>query len=587
MNAETFLENFGHLADAPGGVKKLREMILQLAVQGKLVEQDPNDEPAERELERIAKARRELVAKGNVRSSKQMPLPDLDEAPFLIPPSWQWTRIGSLMEKMGAGSTPLGGRKVYVDQGVPFLRSQNVWNDGLRLDGVARIPKDIHERMAGTHVHARDVLLNITGASIGRCAVVPDPFASANVSQHVAILRPIERRFSDFLHLCVISRFFQERVMRVQVGVSREGLSMTRLRHFPVPFPPLAEQRRIVAKVDELMSLCDELEARQQERNRVRVRLNEAALDRLTTAGDDDELTAAWTRVRSHFDTLYTVPENVAALRQAILQLAVQGKLVEQDPNDEPASLLLSDVESLRSQLVSQNCMPNYHPQEELDTTRFRCFLPPTWEWAQLGALISLMDSGWSPKCDDHPTTSPQQWGVLKTTAVQPLRYDAMQHKQLPAKLEPRRQHEVQAGDLLITRAGPRQRVGISCVVTETRPRLMISDKIIRFHLLSDALLPDFIVLCLNAGVSQGFLEEQKSGMAASQMNIAQTKLRRTPMPIAPTNEQRRIVERVRQLMSLCDDLEARLAQQQSDADRLTEAMVAEVLEGAAAGVGA
>lgn len=160
----------------------------------------------------------------------------LDESilPFEIPTTWRWGKFEHLVRKMGAGSTPLGGKKVYVDKGVMFLRSQNVWNDGLRLDDVALIPPATHEHMDGTYIHPGDVLLNITGASIGRSALVPNEFGAANVSQHVAILRLIEMSMWHFIHLCVISPFFQETIMRVQVGVSREGLSMTRLREFPI-----------------------------------------------------------------------------------------------------------------------------------------------------------------------------------------------------------------------------------------------------------------------------------------------------------------------------------------------------------------
>ena len=169
--------------------------------------------------------------------------------------------MGWLARKLGAGSTPLGGKSVYQSDGVPFLRSQNVHDDGLRLGAVAFISRAIHDRMAGTHVQQHDILLNITGASIGRCAVVPSTFVEGNVSQHVAIIRLFLADIREFIHLSLISPFFQQVIDDVQVGVSREGLSMQRLRLFPMLLPPLAEQRRIVVKVEELMAVCDRLEA--------------------------------------------------------------------------------------------------------------------------------------------------------------------------------------------------------------------------------------------------------------------------------------------------------------------------------------
>lgn len=169
--------------------------------------------------------------------------------------------MGWLARKLGAGSTPLGGKSVYQTQGVPFIRSQNVHDDGLRLDDVALISRHTHNRMSGTHVQPVDILLNITGASIGRCALVPSDFLEGNVSQHVAIVRLFLPVIREFIQLSLRSPFFQKLIDDVQVGVSREGLSMQRLRRFPMLIPPLLEQHRIVAKMRELIAVCDRLEA--------------------------------------------------------------------------------------------------------------------------------------------------------------------------------------------------------------------------------------------------------------------------------------------------------------------------------------
>jgi type I restriction enzyme, S subunit len=171
-----------------------------------------------------------------------------------------WCRLGEVSAKLGAGSTPLGGKQVYTKTGIKFLRSQNVWNDGLDLSDVALIPREIHDEMSGTWIQPGDILLNITGASIGRCAVVPDDFDEGNVSQHVSIVRLVDKGLRQYLHLCLLSPYFQDEIMRVQVGVSREGLSMARLQFLLIPLPPLTMQQRIMERVDGLMAMCDELE---------------------------------------------------------------------------------------------------------------------------------------------------------------------------------------------------------------------------------------------------------------------------------------------------------------------------------------
>ena len=201
MTPDTFIEHFATFAAAPNGVAKLRELILQLAVQGQLVPQDENDEPASVLLDRIEAERTRRIKVGELRDSIDDRGVDESILPFALPANWKWARLDRIMQKMGAGSTPLGGKKVYVDDGVMFLRSQNVWDNGLVLEDVARIEPQIHQDMGGTWVEPGDVLLNITGASIGRCALVPDDFGEANVSQHVAILRLIDKEVRHFLHL--------------------------------------------------------------------------------------------------------------------------------------------------------------------------------------------------------------------------------------------------------------------------------------------------------------------------------------------------------------------------------------------------
>ena len=212
-------------------------------------------------LERIAAEKRRLVEAGEIRKPKKLPPIGPDEVPFEVPEGWAWVHIGEITSKIGSGSTPRGGKRAYISEGIKFLRSQNVWNDGLRLDDVAHIPQKVHARMSGTAVKSGDVLLNITGASIGRSALVPDDFDEGNVSQHVSIVRLVEKAHRGFLHISLVAPFFQDFIFRVQVGISREGLSKARLSELVVPLPPLPEQRRIVAKVDRLMALCDELEA--------------------------------------------------------------------------------------------------------------------------------------------------------------------------------------------------------------------------------------------------------------------------------------------------------------------------------------
>ena len=235
----------------------MKKSILQLAMQGKLVEQRPEEGTADEQCEQIVAEKAQLIKDGKIKKEKPLPEITEDEIPFEIPASWKWVRLSAICEKIGSGSTPTGGKNVYQDDGILFLRSQNVYNDGLRFDGIAFISEELNR--PNSVVVAKDILLNITGGSIGRCALVPDDFDKANINQHVMIIRLVNLDLRFWVHFVIISAYIQQKIMDVQVGVSREGLSAEKLKNFIIPLPPLAEQKRIVAKIEELLPYCDQL----------------------------------------------------------------------------------------------------------------------------------------------------------------------------------------------------------------------------------------------------------------------------------------------------------------------------------------
>jgi type I restriction enzyme S subunit len=228
-----------------------------------------------------------------------------------------------------------------------------------------------------------------------------------------------------------------------------------------------------------------------------------------------------------HLDTFASAPEGFKRLRELVLNLAVRGRLI-----------------------------------------------PTTMSWQRLGDVVTKMDAGWSPACLDEPVTDGSAWAVLKTTAVQVMEFREFENKRLPLKLTPRPECEVHAGDILVTRAGPKNRVGISCLVPNAPTKLMISDKIIRFHLDETILDPKFVALCLNAGPSAEHIERAKSGMAESQMNISQSELKNTPVPLCKLAEQSRIVAKVEELMALIDRLEEKVSRGDTARGKLLDTLL-------------
>ena len=339
-----------------------------------------------------------MNAKGRVTSDKCI----ADEVPFEeLPEGWCWSRLSSFFTKMGSGSTPVGGRKVYQDEGPMLIRSQNVHNEGLRLDDVAHFSCSLFSRR-GSHVLPNDMLLNITGASIGRCAIVPNTFGDADVNQHVLIMRPVLQIVSGYLHAAIISPLVQSAIMVGQAGATKEGLSATKAADLLIPLPPLAEQRRIVERVDELMPLVEEYGGLEDAR---------------------EELDAA-------------LP---GRLRKSVLQLAVQGGLVPQDPTDEPAGVLLERIRGQRRQLVAEGKVKAPKGGESIifagsDGRRYEkrvdvrgresepvCIedeipfeIPEGWGWARLSSIASF-GGGKTPPTNDRSNFT--RGGVLWVTS--------------------------------------------------------------------------------------------------------------------------------------------------------------------------
>ncbi len=285
-NADELMENWTRISDhfdtlftTEESIDQLKHTILQLAVMGKLVPQDPNDEPASVLLERIAEEKAQLIKDKKIKKQKALPPIADDEKPFDLPDGWSIERLGNICEKMGSGSTPRGGQSAYVSNGIPFLRSQNVWNGELKLNDIAYIPKETHDKMENTKVYPGDVLLNITGASLGRSTIFPVEIPEANVSQHVTIIRLIEPTMKEFVHLGIVSPLIQTLVWGRQVGMAIEGLSKKVLEQFEFPIPPLEEQKRIFIKVNELMHLCEQLKFRLKESQATQLHLTDAIVE--------------------------------------------------------------------------------------------------------------------------------------------------------------------------------------------------------------------------------------------------------------------------------------------------------------------
>jgi type I restriction enzyme S subunit len=351
-------------------------------------------------------------------------------------------------------------------------------------------------------------------------------------------------------------------------GTTRHKLTQGRMVDIPVPVPPLPEQRRIVEKVDQLMAVCDALEERQRRRAEKRVRLNQAALHHLTTATDDAELAGHWRRIHDHFGLLYDAPETVAELRQAVLQLAVRGKLVPQDASDEPASVLLERIEAEKQRLFEEGKIskPKSLPPISEDDVPFA--VPQGWVWVRMGGLSYKITDG----AHKTPTYVPAgvpfisvkdfSGGFLDFSNTRFISPE--EHRELYKRCDPKR------GDILLGRIGT---LGKPVVVdTDQEFSLFVSVGLIR--LAGGFISPAFVRDVLDSPHAQCEFDRIKVGGATHTNKLNLGDLQEILIPLPPLPEQRRIVDKVDELMALCDELEAKLTRARTKAEHLASAVV-------------
>jgi type I restriction enzyme, S subunit len=255
--------HFETALDHPNGIKKLRELILSLAMQGKLVIQDKNDQPA-RELLKEIQAEKERLVKEGIKKTDALPPIKEEEKPFVLPGGWEWVRLGDVCELITKGSSPTWQGVSYVDKnsGILFITSENVGKYKLLLEKRKYVEKKFNQIEPRSILKKYDILMNLVGASIGRVAFF-NLDETANINQAVCLIRLIDinNYFNfDFLLHFLNSTICIDYMYDKQVDNARANLSMGNVNKFVIPLPPLAEQKRIVEKVDELLVLCDRLE---------------------------------------------------------------------------------------------------------------------------------------------------------------------------------------------------------------------------------------------------------------------------------------------------------------------------------------
>ena len=568
------------------GIKKLRELILELAVRGLLVPQDPNDEPASVLLDKILADKVQLVKEKKIKKQKALPDIEADEKPFKLPKNWVWSRLGVVCKKVTDGSH---NPPRNAGEGYPMLSSQNVNFERIDFSSPSRFvtEEDFNREDQRTAIKPYDVLLNIV-ASIGRSAVVPIDAPKFVLQRSVAVLDSLLD--SNYFAKLLVSPLCLDYYNLHAKGTAQKGIYLGQLSLMPLAVPPEEEQVRINAKVDELMALCDQLEQQQESSISAHQTLVETLLAALTSAGEKGELTAtdggnagnagafsgqqAWARIADRFDTLFTTEHSIDQLKQTILQLAVMGKLVPQDPNDEPASVLLEKIAAEKAKLVKDGKIKKQKPLPPIGGDEKPFELPEGWEWAKFGLVAEFIngDRGKNYPNKSEYVESGKPWintGHIETNGT--LTETGMNFI-TDEKFESLRGGKIQKGDLVYCLRGAT--FGKTAFVKPYSEGAIASSLMIIRPFLAELNSYIFRYLVSPFGRSQIFRFDNGS----AQPNLSANSVTLYSFPIPPLSEQKRIVAKVDELMILCDRIKARINGSQTTQLHLADAMAEQVL---------
>jgi type I restriction enzyme S subunit len=518
------------------GIKKLRELILELAVRGKLVSQDANDEPASDLLKRIQAEKAKLI----------VPIHE-DEKPFELPNGWEHVRLGILFD-------------IVYGKG---LSNSELTEDGYDVFGangiIGKYPKYLYEEP--------QLLISCRGAYSGKPNISPSKcFVTSNSLVLGSSWKNIDLKYF-YYSLSIANK------EKIVTGSAQPQVTTTNLEPFVVGLPPLAEQYRIVAKVDELMALCDQLEAQHSNAAEAHEKLVSHLLGTLTQSQSVDDFNTNWQRIAAHFDTLFTTETSIDALKQTLLQLAVMGKLVPQDANDEPASELLKQIMAEKAKLVAEGKIKKEKPLVAVSDDEKPFELPHGWEWVRFQDISTYIQRGKGPEyVDISPFIVVSQkcvrWNGIDLSVARHISPESI------SKYEEIR--FLKNNDLLWNSTGTGT-IGRACIYKnlDVKQKSVADSHVTIVRTLFG--LDQFLFRYIQSPIVQSEIESMASG-TTNQIELNTSTVIAHLLPLPPLAEQHRIVAKVDALMVLCDQLKTRIQQASQHQQQLADVLVAQAL---------
>ena len=531
------LEHFDQLISTPEDVEKLNRVILQLAVRGQLVEQDPNNETAHKLIKRLQLAKQ-----------RKIKIIGLDEEPYDLPKSWTWVKTGELFEIVGGG-TPSTKVPEYWDGDIPWITSADIL-----------APKEIRRRKSITNAGLENSTTNlvppesvivVTRVGLGKVAL--NNFALCISQDSHALIENREFIYPEYALYCLLvaAQHFREQSR----GTTIIGITRIQLENVPFPLPPYQEQIRIVQKIEELFAQT-RLLAEQLAHSRTELdRLNESILAHLLASETLEEFNECWCFIAEHFGLLTSAPEHIAPLRQSILELAVRGQLTRREPSDEPASTVIQKIRKAHKTKLAP-----------IADVEMPYELPEGWEWIRFGEVGDQRLG----KMLDKSKNKGEYYPYLRNVNVQWLRIDRIDINQMRFQPDEIEEYKLKPNDLLICEGGEPGR----CAIWDSTDLMMFQKAIHRvrpYH----GIVSKYLLYHLWADAGNGTLEKYFTG--ATIKHLTGKALAQYICALPPVAEQERIVKRVEQLLGWCDALEAQLRSAEEERGRLVESVLASI----------
>ncbi|PPD55081.1 MAG: restriction endonuclease subunit S [Methylotenera sp.] len=557
------------------GVKKLRELILELAVRGKLVPQDPNDEPATELLKRIQAQKTKLIAEGKLKKEKPLAPIAEDEKPFELPNGWEWVHLPNVTDYK-VGKTPSTKSSVYWtndDNGYNWVSIADLNHDGEVTETAKKVTQQaLKEVFKSDPVPIGTILMSFK-LTLGKISILEVP---AFHNEAIISIYPSPAIDKSYLFKILPARANEGNSKSAIKGNTLNSESIAALL---LPLPPLAEQHRIVTKVDELMALCDQLEQQHSNAQEAHETLVSQLLATLTQSQNVAEFNANWQRIYAHFDVLFTTEASIDALKQTLLQHGVMGKLVPQDPNDEPASELLKRIQAEKAKLIAEGKLKKEKPLAPIGEDEKPFELPRGWEWVQWIELTALNDAafkrgpfGSSLKKDMFVSS-----GYKVYEQYCPINDDCSFERYFVTKekYESMKEFAVKANDFLVSCSGVT--LGRITQVPEYFNEGIINQALLRVRMNHEFVDSNFFKLLFRSPYFQEMIFENSTGSAIPNVKGVQ-ELKKMAVPLLPIAEQQRIVAKVDELMALCDQLKTRIQQANQQQKAIAVALVAEAV---------